>query len=361
MNPGRNALVLCFFLHLYLPLTASYSIRGKVNLTEQWQPRIFMAAIEKLSDYYRASPDLIVNMALIDAEGHFELSGDNLPAEFRFYRLYLMKKQNDEFDACLYVGGDDHNFVHVVANNHSELELIATAGYQSPFGNYEVSGDLNNHLMRDLARIVYPSFYFYQIKFPTELRFSEAKLHTDLKTFIDTCQSPIVSLAAVNNTDFDEYFEQDQAFYQRFGERLLRELPASVYTGNYLRRLRYYANEEAPAAVPGWTWGVWLLLLGGLVVLTSQNARLRSQLRKSASLNAKVNSDHYQKEIDQKLTQKEKEILMLIGRGKSNKEIAGELFVELSTVKTHINRIYSKLHLKDRREAAQVGKAYTPV
>ena len=40
--------------------------------------------------------------------------------------------------------------------------------------------------------------------------------------------------------------------------------------------------------------------------LAWQNARLQSRLRKSASLNVKANSAHYQEEINQKLTQKEK-------------------------------------------------------
>lgn len=56
------------------------------------------------------------------------------------------------------------------------------------------------------------------------------------------------------------------------------------------------------------------------------------------------------------LTQKELSILAQIAAGKSNKEIAAENFVELSTVKTHINNIYSKLDVNNRKEAI---KAYT--
>ena len=51
------------------------------------------------------------------------------------------------------------------------------------------------------------------------------------------------------------------------------------------------------------------------------------------------------------LTNKEIDILQLIAEGKSNKEIADVNFIELSTVKTHINNIYSKLDVKSRREA----------
>ena len=55
--------------------------------------------------------------------------------------------------------------------------------------------------------------------------------------------------------------------------------------------------------------------------------------------------------IPSKLTNKEIDILKLIAEGKSNKEIAALNFVEVSTVKTHINNIYAKLGLRNRKEA----------
>ncbi len=51
------------------------------------------------------------------------------------------------------------------------------------------------------------------------------------------------------------------------------------------------------------------------------------------------------------LTGKELHILQLIADGKSNKEIAAVNFVEISTVKTHINNIYTKLEISSRKEA----------
>jgi DNA-binding NarL/FixJ family response regulator len=51
------------------------------------------------------------------------------------------------------------------------------------------------------------------------------------------------------------------------------------------------------------------------------------------------------------LTSREREVLALIGGGKSNAEIAAELFVGEGTVKTHINHIFTKLRLRDRTAA----------
>jgi DNA-binding NarL/FixJ family response regulator len=52
------------------------------------------------------------------------------------------------------------------------------------------------------------------------------------------------------------------------------------------------------------------------------------------------------------LTEREREVLCLIGQGRTNSEIAAELHVSEATVKTHINHIFSKLGARDRAQAA---------
>ncbi|MBM7610659.1 response regulator transcription factor [Ureibacillus composti] len=56
-------------------------------------------------------------------------------------------------------------------------------------------------------------------------------------------------------------------------------------------------------------------------------------------------------ELHEQLTEREMEVLLLVAQGKTNQEIADELFIALKTVKTHVSNILSKLEVQDRTQA----------
>jgi NarL family two-component system response regulator LiaR len=56
------------------------------------------------------------------------------------------------------------------------------------------------------------------------------------------------------------------------------------------------------------------------------------------------------------ITPREFEILELIAKGLSNREIAATLYVSENTVKTHSSRVFDKLGAKRRTQAVQMGK-----
>ena len=58
------------------------------------------------------------------------------------------------------------------------------------------------------------------------------------------------------------------------------------------------------------------------------------------------------------ITPRELEILELIARGLSNREIAEQLFVSENTVKTHSSHLFDKLSARRRTQAVQLGKEF---
>jgi two-component system, NarL family, response regulator LiaR len=57
-------------------------------------------------------------------------------------------------------------------------------------------------------------------------------------------------------------------------------------------------------------------------------------------------------ESPEALTKREAEVLKLVARGKANKQVARELFIDEKTVKSHVHSILSKLNVKSRTQAA---------
>ena len=107
-----------------------------------------------------------------------------------------------------------------------------------------------------------------------------------------------------------------------------------------------------------WTWSnrpliaLILILLGigaGLVIIKIKNYQLRV-------LKDQIAQSQINEELTDNLTSRQHQVLSLIQSGKSNKEIAKELYIEFSTLKTHINNIYKTLGIKTRREAINLKK-----
>jgi DNA-binding NarL/FixJ family response regulator len=78
-----------------------------------------------------------------------------------------------------------------------------------------------------------------------------------------------------------------------------------------------------------------------------------------AQINPLLVDNAVPKHLD-KLSQREHDVLMLIGRGLNNREIASHLYLTEGTVKNHVTQILSKLQLRDRTQVAlcakQIGK-----
>ncbi len=92
-------------------------------------------------------------------------------------------------------------------------------------------------------------------------------------------------------------------------------------------------------------------VLGGGAPMTSEIARRVVESFRRAGKPAK---------LDVRLSAREEEVLILLSKGYSNKEIASQLSIGVETVSSHLKHIYEKLHVRSRAEAVaryMTGKA----
>ncbi|HYK20545.1 MAG TPA: response regulator transcription factor [Pyrinomonadaceae bacterium] len=95
--------------------------------------------------------------------------------------------------------------------------------------------------------------------------------------------------------------------------------------------------------------GIWL----GLKLTKKEEVIVVKEVPVPASQPFALNEERVK---DLGITKRELEILELIARGMSNREIADKLFVSENTVKTHSSRLLDKLSAKRRTQAVQIAK-----
>jgi len=95
--------------------------------------------------------------------------------------------------------------------------------------------------------------------------------------------------------------------------------------------------------------GIWL----GLKLTKKEEVVIVKEVPVPAAAPFSLNQDRV-RELG--VTPRELEILALIAKGLSNREIADTLFVSENTVKTHSSRVFDKLSAKRRTQAVQIAK-----
>lgn len=80
---------------------------------------------------------------------------------------------------------------------------------------------------------------------------------------------------------------------------------------------------------------------GQSVLEPEVTSKMMRRMRQNASIS-----------LHEQLTDRELEVLLLVAQGKTNQEIAEELYIALKTVKTHVSNMLAKLEVQDRTQAA---------
>ncbi|WP_108803525.1 LuxR C-terminal-related transcriptional regulator [Aquimarina sp. Aq107] len=154
----------------------------------------------------------------------------------------------------------------------------------------------------------------------------------------DSLQILLVKLISIKKLDDKKLLEKDIKENTAYYNSLLKELKSSeidpslfIYLENKLSLVDKRITEKK------YSLSMFLNGIAGFIILTLVFLIIRKRKKgNSAPISALSNQENTIKE--------------LIISGKSNKEIANELFISINTVKTHISNIYSKLNISSRKE-----------
>jgi len=331
----------------------SAEISGNIKLSDGWQPVVFMASISSPENLNVASPDFILAKTFINPDGSFSFGNVVLPADPQFYRFYLVKNESSlvEFN----IKGN-RNFVYFILDNSSTLSFSAEIAANS-LSIINVRGvESNSRLLEFEAGYAVKRKKLTGEISKAQKEFLTRDLENYIRSFVDSCENSMVGLFALYHIEDKETdFLRNNTFYFNFQKKINKEYPLSVYANAYDELVQDLVGFrdivcEIAGVIP--KWKNQLIVAESIIIFILLLLLMFTLFQLRNNRTAK-NEKYESKVLFDKLTQKEKEILQLLSVGKTNKEIALALFVELSTVKTHINSIYKQLEVSNRKEAIE--------
>lgn len=293
---------------------------GKIQLDDSWESLVYLSVIDDFEEMNKMSYQMIVTQDSLDENGNFSLNIGCLPAEDCLIRLHVVKKGTSP--ASLIVGGEEDNNVFLIANKKSNIQIY-TMGEKPVFKDMVILNSPESKVFNYLTELKnYPNAIDYMTTL-LDKHFVEEVVDEKLKYFADTCNNVLLALYALNLVFSPEDYLNDTHFYQTILHRLEDE--NSLYYLSFVNQLPKQRKRGTIVFLV-----LIFVLIGGvsyyLFIIKKQHSKL------------------------DKLSVQERKIFDLIKQGASNQQIADEFHIEVSTVKSHVNSIFSKLQVKSRKE-----------
>lgn len=305
-------------------------IQGTIRYdTTRWKPVASLSLVPDFSRMYEVSNESIIQEAEILPDGTFAFTSENMPPGDHLYRIHFSRKEDPR--ASLIIGGPDENHFFLLANPGSEIGIRIRGGRQL-IGSVSFEGYEVNQSLKDINQIAgfLDTLDYYG---PAVNRdFIREAVYERLRRYADTCSNPLISLYALYHSRFESDFEINPGYYTKYLRKWRKE--DSGYFRAFRAQLRM--DTEQNNIVP---------LVSALLFILASIAVYYYRRRKKSEINP-----------FRSLTVQERKIFALLKEGKSNKEISEICAVSLSTVKTHVNSIYSKLNLSSRTDVMDFGE-----
>ncbi|MEM7187852.1 MAG: LuxR C-terminal-related transcriptional regulator [Bacteroidota bacterium] len=339
-------IILCLLLLAPFIGAAQYQFSGVVN-PEHADGKIYLSVVEDFRKISGVHPEQILNQTVADSTGHFQFTGNNLPLENKIYRIHVDNCSESDQNIVHFTGHcPNSKEVVFVANNNTELTLPFSFENEMFCRVVSTNEKANSFLKIDsLKNDMRYAFGTYRSE--ANRRLNSKKWFSILQQYGEQLHEPLAELYSYaflsdRSSDLYAYYLEDLKVNPYYDDLLLRleaSYPDTKYTTQYRAELesdRFLIATQSRASLPWWFYlasGVAFISILGNWYFFSKLKKLKSNERAKDTL-----------------TQQENKVLDLILQDKSNKEIAVQMFVSVSTVKTHINNLYKKLRVASREE-----------
>jgi len=306
----------------------------------------FLSLVEDYRKADRPYRSQIIQKTEIDATGTFVFNGNRLSPSNRIYRIHI--------DDCPHTLGGKAHYLSVcthskqvvfIANNTSTV-LFPILSNDQPL--CQIGGnDTNAGALLEIDQLKEAMIIdFMESHSTTDEQLKFGQWFDELQQYALNTGEPLVELYVYDflsdkKNETHAYYIQDLAhnpYYQKLGKRLANNYDKAPFVAQYTLELK----ADSAVIGTGPKAGIDLLWVVGVavVLITLFFGTLKYyKNRKSNNLN-----------IPTELTPQEQRVYKAIQNNKTNKEIALELFISTSTVKTHINNIYKKLDVTSRKD-----------
>ena len=318
--------IFIFLLLHYFSFYGQDCVSGYINFEnpEQWEEQVYLSRIN-LEDNLESDSATIIGTAPIQKDGFFTFNNNFFNVQDRIYKVHVNRLRSKE---KVKINNTFKNYKFFILSNKDTLRFQKG---KEIFAKYITSNKADKEWQK-LKR--------FEAKYEnTDNKIKQKLFLKETKGYIkDSLQILLVKLISIKKLEDNNLLEKDIKADQRYYLDLLNELKSSELDPKeyvYLENKVALVNQEITYRkyqISLLINSIALLVIIGLVVFI-----FRSRI--------KVNREH-----PVLLSKQEKTIKALILEGKSNKEIANELFISLSTVKTHITNLYNKLGVSNRNE-----------
>ncbi len=338
------------FVVFFFAVTASkaqYKFSGYVD-AESTKGAVYLSAVDDYRKISGVFPEQILNKMYPDSTGYFSFSGDNLPLENKIYRIHVDTCSEDDQNTTHFTGQcPNSKEINFIANNNDTLTLPFSFDDEMFCRVISINEKANAFLKIDSLKHDM-IFAFGTYRSEANRKINSKKWFSILQQYGEQMQEPLAELYSYSffsdrAQPLHAYYLEDlktNPYYDDLLKRLTEKYPNSNYTEQYREELasdKYLIAIIKPDGLPWWSY-----MLGSIAVLSILgNFFFYGKLKKMARL---IPSK------EESLSKQEKKVLELILENKSNKEIASDMFVSLSTVKTHINNLYKKLNVNCRED-----------